>query len=371
MKKSILYKLVYETIRQQLKEADEETPQAPPTPEESGETAAETAHRLGLTYTGWGKWSDETGTPVAKTVNNKLVKITPESPTAGAPEQTPAPEQPSTIPVEEPVTTQAPTTPVAYHPENIKKLKMTIVAAFKLAQFFKDKHGPDAVKALMDSKAATTEPVKLDLLEKALKFLNGQPVETPGAIEPPMVNGSPIQVIVNGKTGVVDFADLDVKLTHITFDDGTSGVFPIDQVQVRKEGQEMEERPVTDTGIDPQTEKDMRKLFKEAGRDPYKPAGDHHMHPGWNTGMDTNDVPYDANGEATVQKLLAMVGDPLKLLRWLVKKHKEESPNGKQRILQYIGILKDMGLFNGDPENPDTEQPPDDEGYHHFAPDNY
>jgi len=101
-----------------------------------------------------------------------------------------------------------------------------------------------------------------------------------------------------------------------------------------------------DLDPDPETAKQMRALFKEAGRDPYAPKGDDHIAPRWNAGMNTTDVPYDANGEQTVEKLLAMVGDPLRLLRWLVTKLKKETANGKQRILQYIGILFDKGLID-------------------------
>jgi hypothetical protein len=102
----------------------------------------------------------------------------------------------------------------------------------------------------------------------------------------------------------------------------------------------------TDLDVDPETDKQMKTLFKEAGRDPYQPQGLDHISPRWNKGMDTNDVPYDANGEQTVDKLLAMVGDPLRLLKWLVSKLKKETANGRQRILQYIGILFDKGLID-------------------------
>jgi len=104
----------------------------------------------------------------------------------------------------------------------------------------------------------------------------------------------------------------------------------------------------TDLDVDPETSKQMKAVFKEAGRDPYKKKGDHHISPRWNSGMNTTDVPYDANGEQTVEKLLAMCGDPLKLLRWLVSKLKKETVNGRQRILQYIGILFDKGLIGSE-----------------------
>lgn len=113
----------------------------------------------------------------------------------------------------------------------------------------------------------------------------------------------------------------------------------------------------TDLDVDPAVDKEMRALFKEAGRDPYKPQGLNHISPRWNKGMDSNDVPYDANGEQTVEKLLAMVGDPLRLLKWLVSKLKKETANGRQRILQYIGILFDKGLIDAE-EATDVELPP-------------
>lgn len=112
-----------------------------------------------------------------------------------------------------------------------------------------------------------------------------------------------------------------------------------------------------DLDPDPETSKQMKALFKEAGRDPHAPEGKDHVSPRWNQGMNTTDVPYDANGEQTVEKLLAMVGDPLRLLRWLVSTLKKETPNGKQRILQYIGILFDKGLIGAE-EAADAEVPP-------------
>lgn len=166
--------------------------------------------------------------------------------------------------------------------------------------------------------------------------------------KPPLKNGQPIEVSVHGQNGYIDGVQDGAVL--VTLHSGQSISVPKDQVQ----------RPSTaelnadELGIPPKVEKVMNKIFKDAGRDPYKPAGEPGIRPGWNRGMDTNDVPYDANGEATVQKLLAMIGDPVKLVRWLVKKFQTETPNGKQRIMQYLGIIKDMGLLNGNKE----EMPP-------------
>jgi hypothetical protein len=42
------------------------------------EDPSELAHMLNLVYKGWGKWGDETGQTVAKTVKGRLVKLTPE-----------------------------------------------------------------------------------------------------------------------------------------------------------------------------------------------------------------------------------------------------------------------------------------------------
>lgn len=100
-----------------------------------------------------------------------------------------------------------------------------------------------------------------------------------------------------------------------------------------------------DLDVDPTIDKQLAQTFKEAGMEDYDPEGLNHVSPRWNAGMNTKDIPYDANGEETVQKLLAMIKDPLRLLRWLVKKLKTETTNGKQRILQYIGILFDLGVL--------------------------
>lgn len=49
--------------------------------------APEQAKQLGLTYAGWGKWKDESGKTVAKTVQGNLVKLSPEE--ASAEEENP------------------------------------------------------------------------------------------------------------------------------------------------------------------------------------------------------------------------------------------------------------------------------------------
>lgn len=99
-------------------------------------------------------------------------------------------------------------------------------------------------------------------------------------------------------------------------------------------------------GVDPKTSKALDKIFKKAGHWNYNPIGATHISPGWNTNKELagDDSPFDAHAEETVKKLLAKVGDPVTLIRWLVKKFQQETPNGKKRILQYIGVLKDMGL---------------------------
>ena len=97
---------------------------------------------------------------------------------------------------------------------------------------------------------------------------------------------------------------------------------------------------------DPKTLKMMKKIFDSNGRWVPQSAdtGATHINPGWNKTKE--DIPFDANGEETVAKLLQMVGDPMKLLRWLIKTYAKETPNGKQRLLQYMGILKKMGVLD-------------------------
>lgn len=113
-----------------------------------------------------------------------------------------------------------------------------------------------------------------------------------------------------------------------------------------------------DLDVDPTMDEGLNKIFKDAAFDPHDPEGLKHVSPRWNAGMDQDDTPFDANAEETVQKLLAMVGDPLRLLRWLVKKLGEETENGKKRILQYIGVLFDTGLIDvGEAEDTGVEIP--------------
>jgi hypothetical protein len=100
--------------------------------------------------------------------------------------------------------------------------------------------------------------------------------------------------------------------------------------------------------IDPETDKVMKKIFDSNGEwtPPIQNTGSKKIIPGWN--KTKQDIAFDANAEETVQKLLAMVGDPKRLLWWLLKKFKTETPNGKQRILQYIGCLKEMGVLESE-----------------------
>lgn len=50
---------------------------------EEGQDPKELAKQLGLSYSGWGKWKDNTGADVAKTINGQLVKLDqPEPPSA-------------------------------------------------------------------------------------------------------------------------------------------------------------------------------------------------------------------------------------------------------------------------------------------------
>ncbi|MBW3546121.1 MAG: hypothetical protein KY428_11085 [Bacteroidetes bacterium] len=95
--------------------------------------------------------------------------------------------------------------------------------------------------------------------------------------------------------------------------------------------------------------------LKKGGHWRYQGTGAPGINPGWNKGltMAGDDIAFDANADKTVEKLLAKVGDPAKLLRWLVKKFAEETPNGKKRIAQYIGILEKMGVT----EEPAGEAP--------------
>ena len=99
---------------------------------------------------------------------------------------------------------------------------------------------------------------------------------------------------------------------------------------------------------DPALLKAVMKTFKSNGRwvPQSQDTGSTAIKPGWNKAYE--DIPYDANGEETVNKLLKMVGDPMKLLRWLIKTFKKETANGKQRIMQYISILKSMGVLDSE-----------------------
>lgn len=103
--------------------------------------------------------------------------------------------------------------------------------------------------------------------------------------------------------------------------------------------------------IHPETSKEMDKLFAMFGHEkkeyPYsrtKTPWHPRVKPGWNKGTGKEvEVEFDANAEQTVAELLKKVGDPDKLMRWLVKKFKTATAKGKKRIAQYIGILKKMG----------------------------
>jgi hypothetical protein len=145
-----------------------------------------------------------------------------------------------------------------------------------------------------------------------------------------------------------------------------------DLKMARKKVMRMKDNPHQETmlqGID--TLMDMQKQkyfgsegeFYDAGTWEYKPKGLTHINPGWNAGMKMkgDDIAFDGHAEQTVQKLLAKVGDPKKLLTWLLKKFEEESPNGKKRIMQYVGILKKMGIVDDPDAEPEVTDAPVEE----------
>lgn len=287
----------------------------------------------------------------------------------------------------------------------IKKLESTMLAAAERLKLKANHNSNSSDKRLGD----------LSRLEKAvhhnkrvLRALRGEPIGEPGeANVPTHKDGTPYEVNVNGKRGIVDMVDEKRKTLYVSFDDGSWAKIPfghkekdatspdiqygveeakltesdasdqasslgltyigfgrymdetgkvvaksIDGKLVRIDPEDIEDE---DLGIDPKLEKALQKMFDTAGQWDYNPQGHTHVSPGWNKGKELHkeDIPYDANGEQTVQKLLAMIGDPAKLVRWLLKTFKKETPNGKQRILGYLGIVKAMGLL----DQVDAEQP--------------
>ena len=202
--------------------------------------ASDDAARLGLRYLGFGRYADDSGKVVAKTVDGKLVKVD------GA-------------------------TPKTKNPE-----------------------GPPPVDMIKQAVAKSKE--------KAM---------AQGAVAEPAQTKTP--------------EELDAALSTLL--DGL--VIPDESYDV----------------TDPTLQKQLTKVFQTAGEwtPQVQDTGSTNIVPGWN--KTRKDIPYDANGEQTVQKLLQMIGDPMRLLRWLIKTFKKETPNGKQRIMQYIGILKGMGVL--------------------------
>jgi hypothetical protein len=253
MNKKILQELVRRAVTQGLFETKK--------PKVIEEHPVAQADRLGLTYIGYGKYADKKGKVVAETQGGKLVR-----------------------------------TPKSFFGEDT------------------DPATPRPKAKLKKPKHLTTESEAHDQATKmGLTYVGfGRYIDNTGKVVAKSING---------------------QLTRI-------------------QPEEME-----DHGVDPETEKKMIALFKERGYDPYVANGDNHISPGWNKGMDTDDIPFDANGEDTVMKLLAMVGDPAKLVRWLVKTFQKETPNGKKRILQYLGILKSMGLLDPQDAEGGAQQP--------------
>lgn len=197
----------------------------------SGKKPADQAKEMGLSYDGYGYWSDRSGKRVAQTVNGNLVKLDAQEPPAEAPKEDPA-------------------------------------------------------------------------------------------ASAPVDGGVPSGEAPSGQ----DAGDIEAKLAELL------------------KGLKMpgEESDITD----PALLKAVMKTFKSNGRwvPQSQDTGSTAIKPGWNKAYE--DIPYDANGEETVNKLLKMVGDPMKLLRWLIKTFKKETANGKQRIMQYISILKSMGVLD-------------------------
>lgn len=106
--------------------------------------------------------------------------------------------------------------------------------------------------------------------------------------------------------------------------------------------------------LNPDTSKEMDSLFNMFGHEKKhynssatKTPMHSRVRPGWNKGMGKEvEVEFDANADQTVAELLKKVGDPKKLMKWLIKKFKTATPKGKKRIAQYIGILKKLEDVN-------------------------
>jgi hypothetical protein len=263
----------------------------------------------------------------------------------------------------------------------IRKIQDTLNAALsRLKAIERTKH--DASKLAQLQKTVRHQV-------QVLRALRGEPVGQPGSGDPALM-AQHKQVTVAGRHGMVDLIDETKGVAYVTWDDGTAGSVAINQIhessvtsdvgidesdasdQAKEMGltyigfgryiddsgdvvaksiggklTRVEHEPVQDSDIDPAMEQKLDKIFNSAGMTFYSPKGLHHPSPGWNANkeMSKKDIPFDANGEKTVEKLLKMVGDPMRLLRWMIKKFKTETPNGKQRMLQYIGILRDMGVL--------------------------
>jgi hypothetical protein len=382
-------------------------PAEPPQQAPKEESPAELAQRLGLIYQGWGKYADSTGKVVAKTVQGHLVRVQPGEEMAAAsstPDDPNSMDGPTGEPSDNGEVPQAPVRgsgqyenpyeqPVALGSSDgrTQKIKRSDIGPVK-------KPTPEIMQARQPGTidpplTKDGNPIEIEIQGKK-GFVDYFDVDTRTAYvtfedgtfgqfskkdrnagkyddpESPYYGQQKYQGPHAGPDAEPEeddsWGDDDLKpikeseasdqaaqlgLTYIGFGryiDQTSGKVVAKSVDGRLVKLDVEEEPDMEPGsIDPVMEKALNHIFDSASDEAYNPKGLTHKSPGWNKDMDMvkKDVAFDANAEKTVQKLLAKVGDPMRLIRWLLKKFREETTNGKKRILQYLGVLKDMGIM--------------------------
>jgi hypothetical protein len=206
MKKSIFTKIIREEVSR-LFEA-EPTQALDPTkpPAEDGSDAAAQAHNLNLTHIGYGYWADKSGQTVARTVKGHLVKLSDKDKTEmGNKSSAPAGKEAPTV--------------------NVPSTK--------------------GVKSSIKSIDADdyTSPTPYPLGQQRTQKIQAKAIDPayakriPGSITPPKTKeGKPWEVSVNGKQGLVDFTLPERDAAHVTFNDGTFGLFRTNQLQSKKAG---------------------------------------------------------------------------------------------------------------------------------------
>jgi hypothetical protein len=223
-------------------------------------------------------------------------------------------------------------------PDRLKKLEKIQFTIDRLRHAITTLQGSIVESLIVEISDAGVEAKQLGLIHKGW----GRYFDKSGKMVARSINGKLVKV--DSKTDQPSKKLNKSKNTEIPNQSTNSEVTP-DQpdIQIDKEaiGYLIKEKGMTLIGRKPSIDNEPR------------------IHPGWNKKLLHAEVEFDANADETVARLMEMFkGDSVRLMKWLVKKFKEATPAGKQRLKQYMLIvMKDMKQ-NGGATEPERKRDP-------------